>query len=233
MEKVRCLVIGNNPEEILSKYMKDREVEPYIRYTMEDVKKLYESRMDFFKYLADRDRFHEEDYLKMIRDYNKVGIENYYKVIAANWGPIDENGNCISTVNPYGEIEDYTIKPLLKGDTESFTDIESYMKYVSIGLPMELLTGVYDCVKHGVDNEYKENADRIIKQNMFYFDTFDTIDEYIDTHRNKEFDLIATENEFYKVYGNSVEHTIKYFKIIKNFDGNTPITSCEVNNVFN
>ena len=108
------LVIGDNPEEMMLKYDKNREVKPYIKYHYLDADKIKKTAVKTITQLlnnADKINLNDfqKDYFKnQLKSINNMSSFEYYKTLTDGMY-YDEDGNALSTENPDGKFNGYNI----------------------------------------------------------------------------------------------------------------------------
>lgn len=108
------LVIGDNPEELMSKYDMNLKVEPYIKYRYLDAEKMRKSAIKSIKQLMQHSdeiqlsKF-QQDYLKNRMETLKGMTSFEYYSSLTNGMYYDEEGNAMTNINPNGKWIQYNI----------------------------------------------------------------------------------------------------------------------------
>lgn len=115
------LVIGNNPEELLQKFDKNIQVEPYIKYYYKDANKLRSTAIKTHEaLLGNKEKFKGNQFVidsisEKIKELESITDFAYYNMLT-NGYDYDDEGNAITNENPHGKFDSYE-----KGDTLAHT----------------------------------------------------------------------------------------------------------------
>lgn len=186
------MVVGDKPDEIMTKYDLSLKVKPYVKFRYKDASRLKERIVkvysdivkDHKKYLLNEI---QEDYLKeKIKVINNMSPFEYYREIT-NGLYYDENGDAISEDNPNGKWKTYNIGShfsiplILKDGSETYQAINSDIDWESMRFKNKK---VYEDAWDLVHNIRKPETydEKIIYENMKdktnYFSRFKDKESY-------------------------------------------------------
>lgn len=194
------MVVGNNPDEVLSKFDYNKRVPVYVKYRFCDKEKLYNQTVNVIETLLNsEDKYGlDEVAIKTLRAklYKLKSMEafDYYRYIT-NGLQYDENGDALSSENPNGKWisckKDYDlINPLIitpqtinnLEKKEVFTAKKGEVDWVSMSNEnTELYSRTWDLCVNNIDPETEQ--DKSIVKNMghltYYFNQFKDKEEYV------------------------------------------------------
>jgi len=102
------MVVGDKPDELVSKYDSNLKVEPYIKYYYKDIAKYKKKAIKIAQELVDNANkleltdFMKEYFKEKVTDLKNLSDFEYYTTIC-NDCSFDEDGNALSTENPNGK----------------------------------------------------------------------------------------------------------------------------------
>ena len=108
------MVVGDNPEAIMSKYDKSLKVKPYIKFKYLDAEKLKNNASKMLtEIVSNPDKFtlnkFQCDYFKeRLKSINSMSPFEYYSTITQGMY-YDEDGNALSEENPNGKWDKYNL----------------------------------------------------------------------------------------------------------------------------
>lgn len=113
MENIRsCLVIGDDPDIILSKYDKLKKVKPYVKYKKVDAHNLKQKHLELLSTVINGNnnlKNEQKELIKKRADALSLMIDDDYFNMISSGLEITENGDAISVENPDGKITSYKI----------------------------------------------------------------------------------------------------------------------------
>lgn len=233
------LVIGKNPDKIMEKYCMDFEVEPYILYRFDEHEKLYNEKLLLYKtVLESKDNSFDVETIKqaslVYKKLKEVTPFEYYQELIKYYN-IDENGNALTTENPYGKWEIKQLYPCLMigNDEVSQANIkeinweELHLKENKLGLYKRTWELCFE------KQEPEDDLDKILIQNMggaslSYFERFNDKEEYAKYNTSFGFYAIATDKKWEELQPGESEfdwYINFYDKFIKKLKPTTLLTS--------
>lgn len=125
------LVIGENPEEMMAKYDKNKVMKPYIKYRYLDADNIKKTAVKMLSDLvknADKlnlTEFEKDHFKKQLQSVENMTSFEYYRTLT-NGMYYDENGNALTTENPDGKFNGFNMGgnfsyPLITKDGEKET----------------------------------------------------------------------------------------------------------------
>lgn len=237
------LVIGDNPDEIISKYNINKEVnEPYIIYKYSDLHKIRKNRIKIYEeFLKTLDNpLNKAQISTQISKLENMSDEEYYNEIGDLYG-YDERMNIISDDNPFGEFifsekggkyfNDFLIDVNGKYTT---SDIKSHIAWDKLHFNIDKLK-VYDrtwelCVnKITPVDDYDKNIIKNMSNYKGYFDKFKDKNDFIAKSTSFFTFAVCTEDSWYDAdkFNNENWDIIFYDMFIKDLPDNKLITIYE------
>jgi len=106
-----CIVAGDNPQELMSEYDKNKKVEPYIVYKYKDAEQLKNLYLaNYEKQLKDCKNEIEKEYIEdSINDLKEMSTDDFYYEISDGLIIDDKTGDAKSDVNKKGKWSSYQI----------------------------------------------------------------------------------------------------------------------------
>lgn len=187
------MVIGDNPDEILSKYDVNRAVEPYVKYRYLDAKKLQNNAMKLLNGLIENSKNIglTEFQLDLLRErlvhIKSLSPFEYYTVITDGMY-YDENGDAITDENPNGKWvtaslgSHFSLPLILKDGSESYQAYSDEIDWVAMSSKdKRLYEAAWDVVVDGKtpSNEEEEQIYNSMKDKVAYFSKFKNKESYV------------------------------------------------------
>lgn len=101
------IVVGDNPQQLLSVYDSNHKVEPYIKYKFQDAQNIQENEIKVLKSLIKTNKLNSMDEINIrqrLREIEKLSPHDYFDLLGYD-EEIDDEGNILSTENPLGKYE--------------------------------------------------------------------------------------------------------------------------------
>ncbi len=188
-----AIVVGKNHEEIMKKFDKNIEVEPYVEFYFSKAKEYYDNEIKVYQEFL-KEKNHDEGIVNLIRSHLDLleqtdYIDHYLNVCEQFGCKIDkETGNAISTKNPIGYYDhcrlgkDLSLPLITKNGEEVFSarkgDIDFSKMHQYNTIPYVV---AWETVVDG--REPKNDEERRIYDNMknrtAYFDNFPNKETYV------------------------------------------------------
>lgn len=185
-----CIVAGDNPDELMKDYDKNKKVEPYIVYKYEDAGKLRKSYIDSYKiHLKNAKEEFEIDYIKdTIDELENMSDDDFFYEISDGLEIDENNGNAISSYNKEGKWSYYKLGKILslpfltKDGKEVFQARKCEIDWDKIHLNGgEIYSRAWEMVIDGSEpkDEYEKQIYENMKDKTSYFQKFETKENYI------------------------------------------------------
>ena len=184
------IVVGDNPENIISKYDANNQVPKYTKYKYLDANKLHKNEIKLLEAIAKKNKADEfSEIRKHIESIQSLSDFDYYKFLTQGM-EYDEDGNALSVDNPnaqfkYHKIASYFGTPfnLLDGTT-SFQSVIEDIDWDKMHLNFDnvnMYTKIWDMVKNDVkpSTDIEQTLFDNMKSHINYFDNFSNVDEYV------------------------------------------------------
>ena len=189
------LVIGDNPEEMMKRYDKNLQVEPYIKYRYLDADKIKKTAVKTVTQLLDNsDKVNlndfQKDYFKnQLKSINSMSAFEYYQMLTDGMY-YDEDGNAMSTENPDGKYSGYNkggnfSYPLICNDgTEKYQCHADEVRWDLVDMRAEAVTYfdlVWQIKMEGKtpEGEYEEKIAKDWAERDAYLSNFKTKEDLI------------------------------------------------------
>lgn len=108
-----CIAAGENPDDLMSIYDKNKEVEPYVVYRFKDVKKIKDSFIAVYENaLKETDIPSYAEYIRMtIQDLAEMDDSEFYEDLVDKYGLSmdEETGDAYSDKNKNGKWSSYSL----------------------------------------------------------------------------------------------------------------------------
>ena len=184
------MVVGENHEELINRYVKNKVGEPYIVYKKEDAKKLLENEKNILDNLLKLNTISGDKLVYIESRYSMISEmteDEYFDYLTQEYDK-DSDGNAISSENPNGKFDYAKIgrrfsTPLkLFDETEVFQakmgDVDWSTMHLYNTYTYEV---VWEMFKEG--REPKTEEEQTLYENMKlmgnYFDTFQSKEDYV------------------------------------------------------
>lgn len=196
------LVVGDEHKKIANKYSLDRGVQPYIKYRFDDMAKLHEEHIQYYKklleHLSDKDNDYGRLLVKELKHQEEItDFENYQEITRGCW--YDDNGDAWTMENPdahykYEKCYDRRIKmdqndeapfsnPFILWDgTKAYSAKKCDIDWNKMHM---FNTGLYEsawevCVEGKVpENDTEAQIKNSFSNRKDYFSNFKDKDEYV------------------------------------------------------
>lgn len=187
------MVVGEQPNELMSKYDSNLVVDKYIRYRYLDADKMKKNAIKVFsEILNEPKRFNLSDYhIDALRERIKVlhsmSTFEYYSNITSGLF-IDNNGDAWSTENKNGKWSEYnnggsfSIPLVLKDGSETYSSFAENIDWNKMHMQDTALYDLTWDLVHGNKKPSNAEEDKIcnnMKMNSNYFARFKDKNEYI------------------------------------------------------
>lgn len=218
------IVAGNNPEELMKKYDKSVEVEPYIVYKKSDADYLKAQHLKYYnealenKNISDVQREEIED---LAHDLLMESSDEFFSILTDDYEH-DEDGNAISTDNPDGKWAFYqggklfSVPFITKDGRELFQckkgDIDWRSMHLSGG---RIYKRAWEMVMEGskpTDGQ-EEHIYENMKNRTAYFSNFNSKEDYVMYNISFWAYAFLSEDTGWEEY----EEEIKQIDWVKNF----------------
>ena len=185
-----CIVAGDNPEELMEKYNRNRKVEPYIVYQYSDAEKLRQQYIESYQeMLASGQSEYDEEYIKeTILDLSEMSADDFYYDLTDGLIIDSENGNALSDANKDGKYSYYNIGKLFsvpfltKDGRELFQARKKDIDWDKIHLSNSYIyERAWDMVMNGSkpENEYEQQILDNMGNKITYFKKFENKENYV------------------------------------------------------
>lgn len=185
-----CIVAGDNPEELMEKYNRNRKVEPYIVYQYSDAEKLRQQYIESYQeMLASGQSEYDEEYIKeTILDLSEMSADDFYYDLTDGLIIDSENGNALSDANKDGKYSYYNIGKLFsvpfltKDGRELFQARKKDIDWDKIHLSNSYIyERAWDMVMNGSkpENEYEQQILDNMGDKITYFKKFENKENYV------------------------------------------------------
>lgn len=185
-----CIVAGDNPEELMEKYNRNRKVEPYIVYQYSDAEKLRQQYIESYQeMLASGQNEYDEEYIKeTILDLSEMSADDFYYDLTDGLIIDSENGNALSDANKDGKYSYYNIGKLFsvpfltKDGRELFQARKKDIDWDKIHLSNSYIyERAWDMVMNGSkpENEYEQQILDNMGNKITYFKKFENKENYV------------------------------------------------------
>ena len=189
------MVVGDDPESLMSKYDKALKVKPYIKYKYLDADKLRNNAIKMLTNIVDNyDKFamsdYQRDYFKeRLKAINGMSSFEYYRTITDGLY-YDDEGNALCEENPEGKWDKYNIGKnfsyplILKDGKEEYQSLAKYVDWDSMHMKADrvrLFEIIWALV---VDDDDPSDADEEnLKKNWIskknYLSKFANVDQFV------------------------------------------------------
>lgn len=184
------IVIGENPDEIVSKYDKNNETEPHVLYYKDNAKRYRENALNIYKFmltdenLSDSKKHYLEEIVESISDMTD---EEYFEFLAID-RTYDEDGNIITTENPDGKYDvchigkNLSLPLINKAGEEVFSELKGNIDWDKVHLTDPKAYEVaWDTVIEGKkpENDDEKTIYNNMKNRTQYFMTYGDRETYI------------------------------------------------------
>ena len=238
------MAVGDNPDEIMSKYDLSLKVKPYVRFRYKDASKIKEKTVKVYSdIIKDHKKFllneMQEDYLKeKIKAINNMSPFEYYREIT-NGLYYDENGDALSDENPNGKWKTYNIGNhfslpfTLKDGSEKYQAINNEIDWESMRFKnRKVYEDAWDLV-HNI-RQPETDDEKLIYENMKdktnYFSRFKDRESYAIYNSAYWNFAYVDENKWIGMDDDNKEMDWienYYDRFVKNIDQNAKITIFE------
>lgn len=187
------MVIGDNPDELMSKYDMNLLVEPYIKYRYTDAKKIRQNALKVIEEVLKNPKafslneFQIDYFTNRKKIINNMSPFEYYQMITEGMY-YDDEGNAMSQENPNGKWLTYRLGknfslPLkLQNGNETYQALNNEIDWEHMNMQnTKTYEIVWDLV-HGNREPRSEEEERIynnMKDKMNYFSNFKDKDTYV------------------------------------------------------
>lgn len=220
------LVVGSNPNDLISEYDLNIDVDPYILYKYDDMDKLRQNKIFFYEELKKNESINKrlsETIDLTIKTLNEMSDVEHFKEVGKDNG-FDGNGNIISTENVKGKW--YTCEEggeyfseLLKNKNGKWvtSELMSNIDWPKIHRnkdKVNMYNRTWDlCVNKSKIETDKDNS---IYQNMKdytnYFEGFKGKSEYVDYSTSFFTNAILFNNKWLDIeYSDSMDWVINFY----------------------
>lgn len=187
------MVIGDDPETIMSKYDMSKKVKPYAKYKYLNAKKIQESTLKILSNLLEDPKkiglneFHI-DYLRdRYKSIKALSPFEYYMTIT-NGMYYDENGDAMSDENPNGKWitaglgKNFSLPLILKDGSESYQTLSDNIDWEKMKGDTRPYLVAWETVMDGRKPETEEEAKiyDLMKDKTEYLKKFGTKDSYVE-----------------------------------------------------
>lgn len=235
------IVIGENPDEIVSKYDKNNETEPHILYYKDKSKKYRENALNIYKFmltdstLSDSKKHYLEEIVESISDMTN---EEYFEFLAID-KTYDEDGNIITTENPDGKYDvchigkNLSLPLINKTGQEVFSELKGNVDWDKVHLTDPKAYEVaWDTVVEGKkpQNDDEKTIYNNMKNRTQYFMTYGDRETYIKANTAFWGYAVVDQNGWKELEDgiDQFEWVINFFdRFIKNLPDDTRISVYE------
>ena len=185
-----CIVAGDNPEQLMEPYDKNKKVEPYVVYKYEDAEKLRQTYIDSYeKMLKETTDENEQEYIKdCIQDISEMDSDEFFYDISSEFFIDAATGNAMADINLNGKWSSYKIGkmfclPFLTTDGREV--FQARKKDIDWDKIHGSNSGIYERAWEMVmeNSEPKDDYEKQIYENMkdktTYFSKFETKENYV------------------------------------------------------
>lgn len=187
------MVVGDNPTELMAKYDKSKEVEPYIKYRYLDAEKLHKNSIKIYEDLINNVNILalSEDQISALKEKLK-SIKNmtrfeFYQMLTEGCS-YDENGDAWSTVNPNGKWDAYqtgnhfSVPLITKNGVETSSALNKEVNWKILHMAEAAYYELVWDLAHEIV-EPTNDSERQIRDNMInrkkYFSNFKSKEDYV------------------------------------------------------
>lgn len=187
------MVVGEAPDQLMSKYQIDSKVSKYIKYKYSEAKQMKNNSIKLLKEIISNPKsfnfnlYHLDYITKRIKYLETISDFDYYCYLTQGL-EIDKNGDAWSDINPQGKWKSYKLgdffsMPLILKDGNQTH--QAYNKDINWSCMHLKDTDIYEITWDLVHNirEPINDAEKQIIKNMGdkknYFDSFSTKEEYV------------------------------------------------------
>jgi hypothetical protein len=240
-----CIVAGDNPEELMTEYDKNKTVEPYVVYTREGIPRLKELFIDEYTKALEENTLNEsqEEYVKsMIQDLAEMDDDEFFYELVTNDNlTIGEDGNAYSDKNKWGKWSSHSIGKLfsvpfvLKDGREVFQAKKSEIDWSVVHLSGgEIYARAWEMVmeESKPQNDYEETIYKNMHDKQAYFEKFETKDNYVASNTAFWGYAFLSDKTGWRDADNEEQFSWMknfYDMFIKNLDDDTLLTIYECN----
>lgn len=239
-----CLVVGDNPNELMSKYDMNLEVEKYMKYEYLKAEDMKNNSIKILTEIVESPKefnlnSYQIDSLKdKIKTLTSMSNFEYYSNITSGMY-YDKEGNAWTTENPNGKwntakMGDYFSLPLILKDGSTahqarYKDVDWDKMHMQNTHVYEI---IWDMIKNG--REPLTDKEKLLYENFTskdnYFSRFKDVDEFI-VHNCAYWNYAFLDEHGWKDLddgGSDVEWVATYFdKFVSNIDENALVTIFE------
>lgn len=236
-----CIVAGENPDNLMSKYDNSLKVSPYIAYKKKDCGKIRETQIKLIQKLSENENISDKErecFKNTLEVINEMTDEEFFETLTYDYS-YDEEGNAVSDKNPNGKWDFYTIGKMfsypfiLKDGTTSFSAIKKDIDWDKIH---KYNSHIYERVwEMLIEGDSPKNED-----DMKFFENMQPYVRYLNSFKTKE-NYVLTQTSFWGYafldekgwtelgYNESQFDWVKNFydKFIINLPDNTKLTIVE------
>lgn len=187
-----CIAAGDNPEELMKKYDKNIEVEPYLVFKYSEANKLKNSFIKVYENaLKEELNPSQREYIKMeIQDISEMEDDEFYETIVEDSNLIvdEKTGDAYSKKNKDGKWSSYNIGKifsipfLTKDGREVFQAHKKDIDWSKIHLNGSYIyERAWEMVMEGdtPNNDYEQTIYDNMSDKRSYFEKFETKENYV------------------------------------------------------
>lgn len=185
-----CIVAGDNPDELMAQYDKNKKVEPYVVYQYSDAEKLRQKYIESYQaMLNDDSEEYDKEYIKdTILDLSEMSADDFYYDITEGLSIDPDTGNAMSDVNKDGKWsycnigKMFSVPFLTKDEREVFQARKGDIDWDKIHLSNSYIyERAWDMVMNDSkpENDYEQQIYDNMKDKVAYFKKFETKENYV------------------------------------------------------
>lgn len=185
-----CIVAGDNPDELMHQYDRNRKVEPYIVYKYSDADNLRKKYIESYQAMLDSgsDEYDEEYIKDTILDLSEMSADDFYYDITDGLIIDPDSGDALSDVNKDGKFSYYNLGKmfsvpfLTKDGREVFQTLKGNIDWDKIHLSDgHIYERAWDMVMNDSkpQTEYEQKIYDNMKDKVAYFQKFENKENYV------------------------------------------------------
>jgi hypothetical protein len=186
-----CVVVGDNPDELMKEYDSKKNVDKYLVYRYEDAEKIRKQYIDMYERVVASENISQndrEDIKDMLDNIKNVSSDDFYLDLTLEYDLDEDTGDAYSTKNPNGRWSEYgrggsfSLPLVLKDGTTTFSAKKGDVDWSKVHRHgVETYTAVWETVVEGRKpaNEFEEKLYNNMKNANGYFQKFGTKENYV------------------------------------------------------